>query len=117
MKHSSKIVVGMLRHLLEASEPSGVRTIVFPSLFAIYGNHGAEWVTEDVPIKPDSFSEQYREAEDLLLQSTEAGRSAGVVLRMGLVYASDAPHTRGLSYTKRQAPTAQRRMLTGRRFT
>src|SRR5437016_1418671 len=40
--HSSKIVLGMLRHLVEASERTGVRTIIFPSFYGIYADHGAD---------------------------------------------------------------------------
>ncbi len=104
--HSGKLVVAMLRHLLEASELSGVRTVVFPSIYSVYGDHGEEWVTEETPLAPDSASEWYVEAEGLLMDSTRRRRSAGVVLRMGLVYSEEASHTRGLLYALKngQAP-------------
>ncbi len=101
--HSSKIVLGMLRHLLEASEPSGVRTVIFPGFYGIYGDHGGEWVTEETSTQPDPFSDQYREAEELLMESTTARRSTGVILRMGLMYSAEAPNTRGLLYALRNA--------------
>jgi nucleoside-diphosphate-sugar epimerase len=104
--HSGKLVASLLRHLLEASELSGVRTVIFPSIHAVYGDHGDAWVDEEVTIYPDSSSEWYIEAERLLMDSTTLRRSAGVVLRMGLTYSADAPHTRGLLYALKigQAP-------------
>lgn len=100
--HSSKIVVGMLRHLLQASEATGVRTLIFPSLHSVYGDHGDEWVTEDADVIPDSFSNQYLEAETILAESTRDRRTSGVVLRLGMLYSAEAPHTRGLLYGLKQ---------------
>jgi nucleoside-diphosphate-sugar epimerase len=104
--YSSRVTVGLLRNLLEASERTGVRVVVFPSFYGVYGDHGDEWVTEETPLSPDQASQAFAEAERILSESTAAHRSSGVVLRMGLVYASDGIHTRGLLYALKrgQAP-------------
>ncbi len=99
---SSKIIVGLLRHLLEASEMSGVRTVIFPSFFGVYGDHGEEWVTEESAVNPDPSSAPYLEAEQVLMEHTRARRSVGVVLRMGMIYGPEAAHTRGLLYALKQ---------------
>lgn len=96
--HSSRIVLGMLKHLIEASERNGVRTIIFPSFYGVYAEHGAEWVTEDSSIQPDSASNSYLEAEQLLYDATAARRSSAVILRMGQIYSPEAPHIKGLLY-------------------
>src|SRR5688500_11447716 len=78
--HSSRIVLGMLKHLIEASERSSVRTVIFPSFYGVYADHGVEWVTEESSIQPDSSSSSYLEAEQLLYDATAARRSSAVVL-------------------------------------
>ncbi|HEC21443.1 MAG TPA: NAD(P)-dependent oxidoreductase [Chloroflexi bacterium] len=103
-----EVIVGMLANLLEASERSGVRTVIFPGFYGVYGDHGDEWVTEETPLAPDKASRPFAEAEELLLRSTEARRSIGVILRLGMVYAADALHTRGLLYGLRRGQIAIR---------
>lgn len=103
---SPQILIGLLSNLLKASESCGVRTIVLGSFYGVYGNHGDEWVTEEASLAPDETSKAYLEAEELLMKSTAERKSAGVVLRMGLIYGPDALHTRGLLYglKRGQAP-------------
>jgi nucleoside-diphosphate-sugar epimerase len=106
--HSSRVVISMLRSLLAASEPHGVRTVVFASFYGVYGHRGDDWVTEETPLSPDPdpTSKAYIDAEDLLLRSTAERKSVGVILRMGQVYGADALHTKGLLYglERGQAP-------------
>lgn len=111
---SSRIVLGMLRNLIEACQLSRAQTLVFPSFYGVYGNHGEEWVSEETPIRPDTFSEYFVSAEDTLFKANEQRTVQGVVLRMGLTYSADAPHTRGLIYgiSRGQAPV----MGHGRRY-
>ncbi len=101
-----EVIVGMLRTLLAASEMDAVRTVVFPSFCAVYGDHGDEWVDERAALNDNPYALPYLEAENLLLDSTDAGRSVGVVLRMGLLYGPDSPSTHGLLYAikRGQAP-------------
>jgi nucleoside-diphosphate-sugar epimerase len=103
---SGTVIVGLMRTLLTASERSSVRTVVLPSFYGVYGNHGEEWVDEMTALDPDPTSKPFAEAEYLLLRATERRTSAGVVLRIGMLYAADAVHTRGLLYglQRGQAP-------------
>lgn len=96
--HSSKIVLGLLRHLVEASERTGVRTIIFPSFYGIYADNGSSPVTEESPLNPDSESQAYLDVEQLLFDATSSRRSTAVILRMGQIYSDDAPHTKGLLF-------------------
>lgn len=112
---SSRIVLGMLRNLIEACQLNRrAQTLVFPSFYGVYGHHGDDWVTEDTSIKPDSFSEYFVTAEEILAEATSKRAIRGVILRMGLIYTADAPHTRGLVYglSRGQAPVMGR----GRRY-
>lgn len=96
--YSPDIVVGLLRNLLTASERSGVRTVIFPSFYGVYGDHGDRWVTEKSTPKPNAATRPFVEAERLLLSSTTRRKSSGVILRMGMCYTVDASHTKGLLY-------------------
>jgi 2-alkyl-3-oxoalkanoate reductase len=104
--HSSKIVLGMLRYLIEASERTGVRTIVLPSFYGVYADRMDNWVTEESPIEPDNISQSYLEAEQLLHDTSQARRSSAVILRMGQLYSAEAPHTRGLLYALQNGQAA-----------
>lgn len=97
-RHSDDVMVVLLRNLIAAGVRAGVRTYLFPSLYAVYGDHGDEWVSEDTPATPSPLLEAYARAEGLLHQAAEEYYVTGIVLRMGLVYSEDAQHTRGLLY-------------------
>ncbi len=104
---NEEVMVSMLRNLLKASEACGVRTIVFPSFYGVYGDCGDAWVDEESPVaSEDPVAEPHLRAEQMLLESTAMRRSAGVVLRLGLIYAPDAAPTRGMIYglKRGQAP-------------
>ncbi len=106
--HSAAVTVRLLRNLLEASQRTGVRAVIFGSFFGVYGDHGDKWVTEDTPLAPEGISRAFAEAERLLTDAASAGKVKGTVLRLGMLYAPDALHTRGLLYAlqRGQASTA-----------
>lgn len=96
---SAGVLTGLLKSLLTASEACGVRTIVLPGFYGVYGNQGENAVTEaNLPLAPDPISQAFVEAEKLLQRSNVEKKSAGVILRLGRVYAADSTDTRGLIY-------------------
>ncbi|NDJ54047.1 MAG: NAD(P)-dependent oxidoreductase [Chloroflexi bacterium] len=97
-KFSGEVMVKMMENLLRSSERTGVKTVVFPSFYGIYGDYGDVFVTEEAPVLPVPSVQRFWEAEQLLLRSSFLRRSSGVILRLGLVYSHDSPDTRGLLY-------------------
>jgi nucleoside-diphosphate-sugar epimerase len=97
--YSAEVVSGMMKRLIIASEQSGVRTMVFPSTYGVYGKtEGLEWVTEGTRVHADRNSQPFIDAEQALNLSSTRRKSTGVVLRMGIVYHHDSPSTKGLLY-------------------
>ncbi len=96
--YSEEVMVGLLRNLIAAGVQAGVRRVIFPSLYAVYGDHGEEWVTEETPTAPGDLFEPYARAEAHLYRASQAHGLGVVVLRMGLLYSADAQHTKGLLY-------------------
>ncbi len=95
---SDEAMVALLRNLITASTQAGVRGMLFPSSYTVYGDHGEEWVTEETLTAPNDPLEPYVRAEALLHRAYETYGLKVVVLRLGLLYSADAQHTRGLLY-------------------
>lgn len=77
--------VGAVRHLLRALQAAGAKPqlVLFVSSTGIWPEGVGQWLTEDVPARPDSWSgEAMRQAEQALF----AGPYPATTLRLGGIY-------------------------------
>ncbi|NLA41657.1 MAG: NAD-dependent epimerase/dehydratase family protein [Smithella sp.] len=83
-----RINVGGTAAVVEAACRAGVERVVFFSTIAVYGPSDGGVLTEESPLRPDSFYAQTKvEAERIVLAAKRAdGESLGTVLRLGAVY-------------------------------
>ena len=74
--------------VVDAARRAGVGRLVFFSTIAVYGASGGGVLTEDSPLRPDSFYAQTKvDAERIVLSAQRAdGTPLGTVLRLGAVY-------------------------------
>ncbi|MCC6905825.1 MAG: NAD(P)-dependent oxidoreductase [Anaerolineae bacterium] len=93
---SEEIVSGLLHNLISAAVQSGCKKVVLMSSYAIYGDHGAGWVTERTTLAPVSGMDAYLEAEHALQEATTERHISGVILRAGMLYAPTLPQTQAL---------------------
>jgi len=89
-----KVNVGGTATVVEAALTAGVRRVVLFSTIAVYGNSSSHILTEETPVKPDTFYGQTKLlAEKIVLNSKrEDGQPLGTVLRFGAIY---GPRIRG----------------------
>jgi len=83
-----RINVGGTANVVEAARQAGVGRVVFFSTIAVYGPSTGGVLTEDSPLRPDSFYAQTKvDAERIVLSAKHAdGMPMGTVLRLGAVY-------------------------------
>jgi UDP-glucose 4-epimerase len=83
-----RINVGGTANVVEAACRAGVGRLVFFSTIAVYGASSGGGLTEDSPLRPDSFYAQTKiDAERIVLAAKrEDGTPLGTVLRLGAVY-------------------------------
>ena len=83
-----RINVGGTANVVEAARQAGVGRVVFFSTIAVYGASAGGVLTEDSPLRPDSFYAQTKvDAERIVLAAKRAdGTPLGTVLRLGAVY-------------------------------
>ncbi len=83
-----RINVGGTANVVEAVLQAGVERLVFFSTIAVYGPSAGGVLTEDSPLRPDSFYAQTKaDAERIVLVARRAdGTPLGTVLRLGAVY-------------------------------
>jgi len=83
-----RINVGGTYNVVEAALQAGVGRLVFFSTIAVYGPSDGGILTEDSPLRPDSFYAQTKvDAERIVLAARRAdGKPLGTVLRLGAVY-------------------------------
>ncbi len=83
-----RINVGGTENVVTAALRAGVTRLVFFSTIAVYGPSAGVVLTEDSPLRPDSFYAQTKvEAERIVLAARRAdGTPMGTVLRLGAVY-------------------------------
>nr|PZN18792.1 MAG: epimerase [Chloroflexota bacterium] len=76
------------RNLIAAcSRSRSVRSYVFTSSVAPYGDRGDEWLTEDSPVAPNyPLAETLVAAERVLLEAARAHAFPAIVLRVGQIY-------------------------------
>ena len=79
--------------LVDAALRSGCSRFIQESIALVYADGGDRWITEDAPLDAPPHAQSALVAESHVQRFTEAGRT-GVVLRFGLFYAADTPHTR-----------------------
>jgi nucleoside-diphosphate-sugar epimerase len=72
-----------------AAHQAGVRRLIQESFAPMYEDHGAEWITEDMPLAPTSYNRSVLDAERSAKWFTDRG-GVGVVLRFGGLYGPDA---------------------------
>lgn len=83
-----RINIGGTACVVEAALNAGVGRLVFFSTIAIYGPSDGSILTEDSPLRPDSFYAQTKmDAERIVFAAKRAdGEPLGTVLRLGAVY-------------------------------
>ena len=83
-----RINVGGTENVVTAALRAGVARLVFFSTIAVYGPSGGGVLTEDSPLRPDSFYARTKaDAERIVLAARRAdGTPLGTVLRLGAVY-------------------------------
>jgi len=83
-----RINVGGTANVVEAARQARVGRVVFFSTIAVYGASAGGVLTEDSPLRPDSFYAQTKvDAERIVLSAKHAdGTPLGTVLRLGAVY-------------------------------
>ncbi len=81
------------RTLVDACLDSGVTRYVQESFAPVYEDNGDRWIDESWPIKPVRYNQTIADAEAAAERFT-AGGGAGIVLRFGAFYGSDAVQTR-----------------------
>lgn len=79
------------QHLIAMSvRARTVRTYLWASSIAAYGNHGESWVDEDSPVAPSyPLGSIFATAEQTVLQAVRAYRFPAIILRMATVYGPD----------------------------
>jgi UDP-glucose 4-epimerase len=83
-----RINVGGTENVVTVALRAGVTRLVFFSTIAVYGPSAGGVLTEDSPLRPDSFYAQTKaDAERIVLAARRAdGTPLGTVLRLGAVY-------------------------------
>lgn len=81
------------RHLVDGALATGATRYIQEALGFVYGDHGAEWITEDAPLAVPRFA-QAVEAAEAQARRFDHGSGTGVALRFGLFYSADSAHTR-----------------------
>jgi UDP-glucose 4-epimerase len=83
-----RINVGGTANVVEAARRTGVVRLVFFSTIAVYGASAGGVLTEDSPLRPDSFYVQNKvDAEKIVFDAKRNdGTPLGTVLRLGAVY-------------------------------
>lgn len=86
------------QHLIAMSvRARTVRTYIWASSVAPYGDHGEHWVDEDSPIAPSyPLGTILAAAEQTILQAVRAHRFPAMILRMATVYGLTAIRSRRL---------------------
>ena len=80
-------------HLVDAALAAGATRYVQEALGFAYGDHGAQWISEDAPLDVPPYSAGVLTAEAETRRFAESG-GTGVALRFGLFYAADSAQTR-----------------------
>jgi nucleoside-diphosphate-sugar epimerase len=83
-----RINVGGTTTVVKAARKAGAGRLVLFSTIAVYGSSAGVILTEDSPVRPDSFYAQTKvNAERIVLAAKRTnGQPMGVVLRLGAVY-------------------------------
>ncbi|MCJ7654343.1 MAG: NAD-dependent epimerase/dehydratase family protein, partial [Dehalococcoidia bacterium] len=101
--------VGGTATVVKAAVEAGVKRLVFLSTIAVYGDSCEQILTEDTPVKPDTFYARTKlAAERIVLNAKRAdGQPLGVVLRFAAIY---GPRIKG-NYQRLVQALARRRFI------
>lgn len=84
------------RALVDAALASGVQTLVYPSSYYVYPDHGSQWIDAlSTPVTAHVIQQTTLDAEVEVGRFTKAQRRGGV-LRMGALYGPDVPSAMAL---------------------
>ncbi len=89
---NNRIRTSVPSNLVDAALAAGAARYLQESLAFMYPDGGDRWIEEDVPVSPPRFARSTLIAEEQARRLSSAG-GAGIVLRFGQFYASDAIHT------------------------
>jgi nucleoside-diphosphate-sugar epimerase len=83
-----KVNVDGTANVIKAAVQAGVKRVVFFSTIAVYGNNDGRILTEDSPVKPDTFYARTKlAAERIVLDAKRTdGQPFGTVLRFAAIY-------------------------------
>lgn len=91
-RENGRIRTHVSANLAEAAIEAGASRLIQESFTPIYADGGAEWLTEQSPVRPARYNRSVLDAENAAARFTAAG-GTGVVLRFALFYGPDSGYT------------------------